>query len=196
MPKEDALRWNKRYCAPGQSWNDQPRSLLVEHRNLLPKSGWALDLAMGPGANADFLNRNGLNVIGIDISKVAVATALKRNPRILGIIADLTQFPLPDRQFDLVTNFYYLQRNLWPDLKRILRPGGMLVIETLTLPMRSIRPDIAPVFLLEENELITSFADWNIIYYREGWIPSDHGRQKAIASLIATLPSSSKRRRG
>ena len=188
MPREDAIRWNKRYSASAEGWFEKPRSFLIENQDLLPKSGWVLDLAMGPGVNADYLVRRGMNVLGIDISDVAVHLALQRNPKIHGIVADLSQFPLPDRKFDMVMNFYYLQRDIWPFFKQLLKPGGLLIIETLTIPMRNVRSDIEPEFLLGENELRDSFSDWEIIQYREGWFPSDHGNEKAIASMIARLP--------
>jgi len=190
MPKEDAERWNKRYSNSIEGWTSKPRDLLVDHQTLLPSSGMALDIAMGPGLNADFLVRRGMKVIGVDISAVAVQQAIYRNPKINGIVADLTQFPLHSGKFDLVINFYYLQRTIWPLFRKILRPGGILMIETLTLEMNALRPDIEPSFLLQKNELREYFSDWEILFYREGWFASSHGNQKAIASLIAKLPSS------
>jgi hypothetical protein len=48
-----------------------------------------------------------------------------------------------------------------------------------------MRPDLPPDFLLQPGELRQAFRDWEIMLYREGWIASDHGTQKAVASLIA-----------
>ncbi len=188
MTIEDAARWNQRYDNQPRGWFSNPRSFLVEHLNLLPKQGLALDLAMGVGQNATLLVEHGLEVIGIDISTSAVRQAKAREPRIMAVVADLERFQLPSAQFDVILNFYYLQRKSYLDFARLLKPGGWLIFETLTLPMRSIKPEIEPEHLLREGELIEAFHGWEIVEYREGWVTSDHGNQKAVASLIARRP--------
>ncbi len=85
-------------------------------------------------------------------------------------------------------NFYYLQRDLWPEFKRTLKPGGVLVLETLTVKMRETMPEIDPAYLLQPGELREVFQDWDILVYREGWVTSDRGHQKAVASMIARRP--------
>lgn len=185
MPIEDAIRWNKRYDTAPSYWFASPRSFLVENLDLLPRQGLALDLAMGPGQNASLLVSHGLRVIGLDISTSAVKGARFRTPEIMAAVVDLTNFYLPTHHFDVVVNFYYLQRSLFPDFSRILKPGGWLVFETLTVEMLSDQPDINPANLLEMGELRERFSDWDIQVYHEGWMTSDHGNRKSVASLIA-----------
>jgi tellurite methyltransferase len=184
MPKEDTHRWNARYTQTAQA-PVAPRSLLTQNQALLTGGGLALDVAMGVGANAAFLIEHGWQVVGVDRSDVAVFQAKAREPRIQAVIADMVHFWLPPQRFDLILNLYYLDRQLWPIYKTALKPGGVLIIETLTLDMLEMRPDLPPDFLLQPGELRQAFHDWGILLYREGWIESDHGTQKAVASLIA-----------
>ncbi|MDR3574933.1 MAG: methyltransferase domain-containing protein [Anaerolineaceae bacterium] len=188
MPTEDAIRWNSRYKEAPKKWHSSPRSFLVENINLFPTTGRALDIAMGPGSNAGELLRHGLDVYGVDISSEAVYSAKESYPNLKAVIGDMTRFYIPDHYFDVILNFYYLQRNLWPEFRRILKPHGIVVIETLTQMARTDRPDISPQFLLSENELANAFKDWEVLVYRQGTFPSDHGFNKSIASIIARLP--------
>lgn len=188
MPREDATRWNARYREQCFHWDSGPRSFLVENRRYLPKTGFALDVAMGMGGNAGYLLDCGMRVAGLDISWVAVQQAKLRHPAISAVLADCTQFYFPEHTFDVIMNFYYLDREIWPVFTRTLKPGGLLYFETLTQPMRDIKPDLDPAYLLEPGELLQAFKDWQILVYREGWMTSKHGHSKAIASLIARLP--------
>jgi tellurite methyltransferase len=185
MPISDAHRWNERYQQDIFKTPGSPRSFLVENAGYLPEQGLALDAAMGRGNNTRFLLERGLKVVGIDISEVAVSYGKSRFPSLMALVADLTQFAIPPRFFDLIINFYYLQRDLWPLYQQALRPGGILVFESLTLNMLEQSPDIDPKYLLAPDELRGAFQDMQILVYREGWILDDRGHSRAVASLVA-----------
>ena len=164
---------------------------LVDHANLLPATGMALDIAMGLGGNAGFLLQHGMHVVGVDISRVAVSRAKKKLPSLMGVIADLDHFVILPNKFDVILNFLYLQRDLWLPAVHGLRQGGLLFIECLTEEMLTVRPEINPRYLLKPAELQNSFIDGpagrelEILYYFEGWSSSDCAHRKAVASLIA-----------
>lgn len=170
----------------------QPADLLVQNPHLMPEAGQALDVAMGIGRNALHLASLGFQVTGIDVSSVAVkrcrARAEERNLTIETIIADLESFRLPSCAYDLLVNFYYLDRALAQQMAGTLRPGGVLVFETFTVDQERFGwgPDRQD-YLLQPGELQRLFPDLETLHYSEGVKESDRGH-KAIASLIARKP--------
>lgn len=187
MPREDAARWNERYRAGFFGKGSKPRAIIERALPYLRPGGLILDLAMGLGTNACWLIQRGYRVIGVDISSVAVMQAKAGCPQLMAVIADLAELYLPEQAFDAVMNFYFLDRNLLHDLARIMRPGGIAIIETLMADMRQIRPDLPKENLLQKGELRSLFSSWDIHYEREEWQESDHGGQKSVAGMIAQL---------
>ena len=189
MPISDARRWDIRYQDdPRYDTFNRPRPFLVDHAHLLPESGLALDAAMGLGGNAGFLLEHGLRVLGLDISMVALRKAKHHYPGLMVVNADLTCFELPSACFDVILNFYYLQRELWPAYRRWLRPGGLMILETLTQDMLDVRPDTDPLYLLAPGELRQAFASWEILDYQEGWAKGRTQHPRAVASMAARKP--------
>ncbi len=188
MPSADAIKWNERYGSDVEAAFESPRGFLVEQASYLPGRGLALDIAMGLGGNAGFLIERGLRVIGIDVSEVAVRRAKQRWPSLMGAVTDLTHYGWPPCSFDVILNFYYCQRDLWPRYRSMLKPGGVLIVETLTSETLRTRPDYNPQYLLQLDELRQSFADWNVLVYREGWIEMKDHSPRAVASLVAKRP--------
>jgi SAM-dependent methyltransferase len=185
-PREDAERWNKRYETQTRQTFDRARDFLISNLNMLPASGLALDLAMGLGANAGLLLELGYHVVGVDVSDVAVEMAKKKYPAIMPVIADLTDFDFPPESFDLITNFFYLERSLWRKIPGWLKPGGLLIAEILTLEMLSLHPETQSQFLLNPGELAVAFPSLEILSYAEGWYGDEHRR--ATARLVARKP--------
>lgn len=170
-----------------------PASLLLEAQHLLPKGGKALDIAMGSGPNAIYLATLGFQVTGIDLSAEAVALcrqrAAEQGVAVDAIVADLERTPLPRETYDLIVNFYYLQRDLAPQIIAALRPSGVLLFETYTLDQ--LRLDYGPRnpdFLLRPGELRQMFSGLEELFYREGIIVEGRG-PKAVASLVARKPA-------
>ena len=189
MSNSDAARWNKRFREEVRySSFERPRPFLVENAAHLPTSGLALDIAMGLGGNAGFLMERGLQVVGVDISSVAVQRAKERLPSLMAVKADLAQFYFPPATFDVILNFYYLQRGLWLQYQRALRPGGWLVFETLTQEFLTIQPEIDPEYLLAPGELSRAFPSLETIVYHEGWSSGETGHPRPVASLLARAP--------
>ncbi len=188
MSSVDAIKWNERYRAGVETAFESPRDFLVAQAQHLPDRGLALDVAMGLGGNAGFLIQRGLRVIGVDVSEVAVRRAKQRWPSLGGAVIDLACYHWPACSFDVVLNFYYCQRDLWSRYRSMLRPGGVLILETLTIETLCTRPDYNPDFLLRPGELRQTFADWDVLAYREGWIELKDHAPRSVASLVAKRP--------
>lgn len=183
--KLQAQRWNERYSQEYRDSFIKPRPFLIQSAPYLPTEGLALDAAMGLGGNAEFLLQRGLRVIGVDLSSVAVRQAKARLPALMAVLADMGSFPLPQATFSVILNFYYLERSLFQLYPKALRPGGILIFETLTVEMQSLRPDIEPEYLLQSGELCQAFQSLEILHYSEGWQRLDTPHPRAVASLVA-----------
>ena len=187
---EDSERfWDERYRREEAVPERGPAAFLVEYRRLLPPGGAALDVAMGTGRNALYLASLGYEVAGIDVSGVAVARCREEAVR-LGLLveavqADLESYELPQAAYDVVIDFYYLQRDLAPQLEAALRPGGVLVFESFTREQRRFAwgPQ-QEAFLLRPGELRSLFPGLETLEYREGLVESERGT-KAVAGLVA-----------
>lgn len=191
--KEDLARfWDERYRQEETPPQRGPASFLMENLHLLLKGGHALDVAMGTGRNALFLASLGYRVTGIDISRVAVercrAEARRRGLHLEAVCADLTSYPLPREAFQVVLDFYYLDRALCPRLVEALQPGGVLVFETFTLGQLQFGwGPKEKEYLLQPGELRGLFPELEIVVYREATAESQRG-PKAVASLVAKKP--------
>ncbi len=195
MARDSERFWDERYRTDEAVPERGPAAFLVEHRRLLPARGKALDVAMGTGRNALYLASLGYEVTGIDVSGVAVARcreeASRRSLRIEAVRADLESYALPRAAYDVVVDFYYLQRDLAPQIEAALRPGGVLVFESFTTEQR--RFGWGPQqeeFLLRPGELRSLFPGLEELAYREGVAESESGRgPKAVAGLVARKPA-------
>jgi tellurite methyltransferase len=188
MSSADAVKWNERYQARVEPAFESPRAFLIAQAQHLPERGLALDIATGLGGNAGFLIERGLRVIGVDISEVGVRRAKERRPALLGAVIDLTNYRWPPCSFDVILNFYYCQRDLWPRFRAMLKPGGVLIMETMTIEMLRTRPDYNPDYLLQPGELQRAFSDWEVLVYREGWVEMGLSAPRAVGSLVAKYP--------
>lgn len=188
-PHPEQVRWDGYYGREGYFLGKEPAPFLKENVDLLPK-GRALDLAAGEGRNAVFLASHGFDVDAVDISPVglrkAEALARERGVEIRTIVADLERWDLGVERYDVVANFYYLQRDLTPKIKRALKPGGIVIYETYTmdhLGIRGARGPSSPEHCLELGELRRMFDDFEVLWWSES-----RDRTRAVASLIARKP--------
>jgi tellurite methyltransferase len=187
--KEDQKRWDKRYRERKPDLNRGANTILKKNLRFLPK-GKALDLAAGEGRNAVFLAEHGFEAEAVDISPVAISRARKlaraRGVRIKATAADLDTYPIPPGQYDLILNFYFLDRRLIPRIKKGLKKGGMVIFETYTEEQKKLGtggPGQSQ-YVLKPNELLRLFRGFHVLFYREG-VFREGSKQRAIASLIA-----------
>ncbi|HEX7556068.1 MAG TPA: class I SAM-dependent methyltransferase [Leptolinea sp.] len=186
--RENVKKWNSKYTNDDRFHNAPVRKLILQYSSLLPASGWALEIAGGIGKTTDYLQNMGLNVVEMDISFEALRKAQRINPAPNYVLADARSLPLGGFEFDVICNFYFLERSVFNIIRRNLKPGGLLFFETMTLDILSVRPEIPPSHLLEQGELQRVFPDWELLHYFEGWVDSDHGKRKSISQIVARKP--------
>ena len=187
--KEDQKRWDMKYLERKPDLNQGSNTILKKYLRFMPK-GKALDLASGEGRNAVFLAEHGFEAEAVDISPIAISRARKlakaRGVRIKATAVDLDAYPIPPGQYDLILNFYFLDRRLIPRIKKGLKKGGMVIFETYTAEQRKLGTG-GPgqdKYVLKPNELLRLFRGLQVLFYREG-VFREGGKRRAIASLIA-----------
>ena len=140
-------------------------SELVIRSASLVAPGRALDLACGTGRNAIYLSSIGWNIIAIDIDPRVVPPA---SARLDVRIMDLEKMPLDfeDASFDLIAIIHYFQPSLFPVVRRLVRPGGIIVTSA----------KMTGRFAAGPGELRGFFEGWELIHVFE---------DGAISELIA-----------
>lgn len=123
MPGEIALEHQHRYYAVAP---------LAARRDVL-------DVASGEGYGAALLAGNARSVIGVDIDPDAVDFATRRYgptvPNLRFSAGSCVALPLADASVDLVVSFETIEHHdqheaMLAEIKRVLRPGGVLVISS------------------------------------------------------------------
>jgi SAM-dependent methyltransferase len=151
--------WDQHYSDPAHL-DLTPHPLLVQVADLLPP-GDALDLACGPGRHALHLAKLGWNVTAVDSSVVAIRLLRERAAGlpIQAVQADLErgEFAITSESYDLICDFFYLQRDLIPHIHTGVRPGG-----TIAAAIR-----LTGSWRMEPAELRAAFDGWKILYYSE-----------------------------
>ena len=183
---KDQERWDSKYSSDEYIFGTEPIAFLRQNVDLLPK-GTALDIAMGEGRNGVFLATQGFDVTGLDISAKGLDKARRLAERhgvsVTTEMVDLESHRLRKNAYDVVLCAYYLQRDLFPQIKDSLKPGGMAVVETYTLEHQKYRPRFRKEYLLRTNELLELLKGLKIIRYQY----VDDGKA-AYASIIAQKP--------
>ncbi len=175
--------WEKEYTSKSLNNTPEPALLLKKHSHLLT-GGQALDIASGAGQNSIFLSSSGYNVTAVDKSSAAKSltdqSATENGVQVNTVEKDILSYDIADESFDLIADFYFLERKIIHNIKKGLKKNGLLFFETYTIDQQKINGPHNPDFLLEPNELISFFTDFFIIFYHE----RTDGK-KSIASLIA-----------
>jgi tellurite methyltransferase len=195
--------WDEKYRLTAAAQPAEPASIVGELLPLLPR-GPALDVACGMGRHSLLLGTRGQHVTAVDWSGAGLEMLeararaegipvrrinsaeqiVKRHHGGIDLVqADLEQLQLPENTFDLIVCVQYLQRSLFQELERALRPGGFLLFETFTRAQLEFNGGPRnPEYLLDSGELRTAFPELRVIFHRE--LRAGQG----IASLLAQKP--------
>lgn len=153
--------WNERYSR-GEEAGADPDLVVIQAAGLV-NAGFALDVACGKGRNALYLARSGFRVLALDYSNVAIAALQGRHPNLEARLEDLESTRLPDATFDLVCNARYLQRSLFAQIRRALKPGGVFAATIAVADSDPTVKPMNPAFLIEPGELAREFHGFDIL---------------------------------
>ena len=176
--EHDRIKWNAKYR---QGAVPREPSAIVRRFAGLPAGRRALDLAAGSGRNSVFLAQQGFQVDAVDISEEGLQQ-IPALPEIRRVCTDLDRCDIAAGRYDLIVDLLYVNRRLFPQLHEGLRPGGVLIFESLLFD-----PDQSSGhcrdYYLRENELLHAFLGLRIVYYREG--PEEQAdTPRRLASLV------------
>jgi len=188
VSSDERERWNQKYRESPGSWIEPDPFLARAFAQFIqpsfPAGGSALDLAGGAGRHAIWLARQGWEVTLIDISETGVEQARqKAGPLASHIhfaIDDLTHFTASQTRFDVLMAFFYLERRIFSEIFKAIRPGGLLVYKTYTQAQAGLAggPKDA-AHLLEPGELLRLAKGLRVLHYSEAVA------EKATAELVA-----------
>jgi SAM-dependent methyltransferase len=189
---DERERWNQKYREAPGAWLIPdpflPRAFSEYILPLFPHGGNALDLAGGAGRHAIWLAQQDWKVTLIDISETGVEQARQNAgplaSHIQFVVDDLTCFKAAqtefEARFEVVMAFFYLERKIFSEIVKAVRPGGLLIYKTLTLEQAKLADGPKnPAHLLQPGELLQLADGLRILHYQE------EVAEKATAELVA-----------
>lgn len=181
-----------------------PRPLVYEHlhRYAIARSvalgKRVLDIACGEGYGSELLARVSAEVTGVDNDARAIAHASRKYERqnLRFVQGDCTDIPCVDGSIDLVVSFETIehiegQERFLSEIKRILVPGGLLIISSPDKGEYSASSAVANPFHRRElrhqefSELLAAYFEHRLLGRQRliagSWIAPDAG-QAAVAA--------------
>lgn len=194
--------WNERFSADDYIFGKEPNAFLTRQKHRFAPGMKVLAVADGEGRNGVWLAEQGLDVLSMDGSEVALEKARKlakeRNVSLKIEHADWKEWPWPKQAFDAVVAIFIQftgpedRALMFERMKEALRPGGLLLLH-------GYRPEQlaygtggpkAVENLYTEPMLREAFADMQILeleaydaHIEEG---AKHQGMSALIDLVAT----------
>ncbi len=196
--------WNERYSGEEYHFGTEPNAFLITQHALLKPGMHCLAVADGEGRNGVWLAEQGLHVLSVDSSSVAIekarALAEKRGVKIEVELADLALWDWGVDKFDVVAGIFIqfappaLREQMFAQIKRCLKPGGLLMLQGYTprqLEYRTGGPSMIE-HLYTEAMLRYAFADMEILHLREHdemiHEGEGHSGMSALIDMVARKP--------
>ena len=192
-------RWEARFSEPGYLFGTEPNAFLKSKADLLKPGQKALSIADGEGRNGVFLASLGLDVLAIDFSPSALAKS-QALARERGVVlrteqADLETWPWPVEAFDVIAGIFFQflppvpRTRVFADIKRALKPGGLLLIEGYGLGQLRYKTGgpSEPDQLYTRPMLQDAFADFSSLEIEEYDAALSEGERHAGMSALVDL---------
>jgi SAM-dependent methyltransferase len=136
-----------------------------------------LDIASGEGYGSKLLSEVAEQVFGVDLSSEAVTHANFKYgcANLEFLIGSCSEIPLPDRSIDLVVSFETIEHHnqheeMMKEIKRVLRPSGVVLISSPEKYEYSIYPNIINPYHIKElfrdefEKLISCYFSTTVFY--------------------------------
>ncbi len=167
----------------------RPSVWFAWHAAVIKPGYRVLDLACGTGRHAIAAAELGAQVVAVDVDTAKLDRARSMAERagltVDWVQADLRNYPLPVRAFDIVMMFYYLDRQRTGDILGAVRPGGFFLFETFLNVQRQYGwGPKSDDHLLKHGELLELVDPLEILLEREAHDVADD-RPMAVASVLA-----------
>ncbi len=196
--------WNERYSKAGYLFGTEPALFLRKHKAYLTAGAKVLAVADGEGRNSTYMAEQGLDVVAMDGSYIAIekarALAMSRKVTVDFHEADIAAWDWTENQFDMVVAIFIqfvgpAQRNdIFAGIKRTLKPGGLVMVHGYTpeqVELGTGGPRNVENMYTDET-LSQAFADFGLLelrsYHQEIDEGEGHSGQSALIDLIARKP--------
>lgn len=196
--------WDERYAGDEYLFGTEPNAFLQSQQALLEQGAYCLAVADGEGRNGVWLAGQGLRVLSVEASAVALNKAKKlaqqRGVNVDFELADLLQWDWGADRFDVVAAIFIQftgpeqREQMFANIKRCLKPGGLLLLQGYTPRQLEYKTGGPPVAenLYTEPMLRSAFADLEIVHLREHddiiREGAGHSGMSALIDLVAKKP--------
>ena len=171
--------WDERYAGGEYFFGTKPNAFMVSQHNLLKPGMHCLAVADGEGRNGVWLVQQGLKVLSVDSSSVAASKAdtlaQQKGVRLDFEVADLLSWQWGENRYDAVVAIFIQfatpdqRTQLFADMKKCLKPGGLLLLQGYTPRQLDFGTGGPPVAenMYTEPFLRKAFADMEILHLTE-----------------------------
>ena len=193
--------WDERYATEDYVFGTEPNAFLLSQKDLLKPGMSCLAVADGEGRNGVWLAQQGLQVLSVEASAVALEKAKKlaaqRGVEIEFEQADLAHWNWGEHRFDMVAAIFIqfappaLREQMFAGIKRCLKPGGLLLLQGYTPRQLEYKTGGPPVAenMYTEPLLREAFSDMEWLdfaehddHIQEG---TGHSGMSALIDLVA-----------
>lgn len=188
--------WDERYSGEGYLFGTSPSAFLTAQKGRLPAGGTALAVADGDGRNGVWLAEQGMDVLAVDGSPVALEKSRKlaaeHGVRMRHELADLLSWDFGHDRFDVVVGIFIQftkpveRAEMFRGMRESLKPGGLLVLQGYRPEQLEYGtggpPDAENMYT--EDILREAFAELDIEYLESYDAELHEGRHEGMSALI------------
>ncbi len=196
--------WNKRFDRPDYLFGTAPNKFLASQKRLLRRGQIALSIADGEGRNSVWLAEQGIDVVAVELSNIAVDKA-RRLAAQRGVaprfeIASILDWEWGEARFDVIAAIFFqfaspAQRSvIFRHIVAALKLGGLLILQGYTPRQVDYKTGGPPSRenMYTETLLREAFAELDIMHLHEHddilAEGAGHDGRSAVIDMVAIRP--------